>query len=134
MRTAEALMVTPFSRSKSIESRICSVVSRSGTVPVRCRKRSARVDLPWSIWAIMQKLRMWAVGDWSGMGGSAFPVGEGRSRMHGEKPIRDRLDTLTSIAEPGLPAGSGEKGVESVGLPRRRRAGARVPGDSSGHP
>ena len=27
-------------------------------VPVASRKRSARVDLPWSMWAMMQKLRM----------------------------------------------------------------------------
>ena len=54
-------MVTPFSRSKSMESRICSVVSRSGTVPVKCNNRSAKVDLPWSIWAMMQKLRIWEV-------------------------------------------------------------------------
>lgn len=58
MRTAEALMVTPFSRSKSMLSRTCSCISRSEMVPVICSRRSARVDLPWSMWAMMQKLRM----------------------------------------------------------------------------
>src|SRR3989337_1686177 len=58
MRTAEALIVTPFSRSKSIVSRTCSVISRSETVPVSCSRRSARVDFPWSMWAMMQKLTL----------------------------------------------------------------------------
>src|SRR5512133_3048410 len=61
MRTAEALIVTPFSRSRSIVSSICSDMSRSEIVPVSCSRRSASVDLPWSIWAIMQKLRIWSV-------------------------------------------------------------------------
>jgi len=30
------------------------------TVPVAWISRSARVDLPWSIWATMEKLRIWA--------------------------------------------------------------------------
>src|SRR5690606_14855589 len=33
-------------------------MSRSLTTPVTCSMRSARVDLPWSMWAMMQKLRM----------------------------------------------------------------------------
>jgi len=32
-----------------------------GNVPVSCSRRSARVDFPWSMWAMMQKLRMWDV-------------------------------------------------------------------------
>ena len=35
---------------------ICGV--RSGTMPLNCRMRSARVDLPWSMCAMMQKLRI----------------------------------------------------------------------------
>jgi GTP-binding protein LepA len=31
-------------------------------VPVRSRRRSARVDLPWSIWAMIEKLRMRSCG------------------------------------------------------------------------
>src|SRR5262245_53396449 len=52
------LMVMPRSRSMSIESRIWSRNSRSSTPPVRWIRRSASVDFPWSIWAMMQKLRM----------------------------------------------------------------------------
>src|SRR6185295_7043163 len=52
------LMVMPRSRSISIESRIWSRKSRASTPPVRWIRRSARVDFPWSIWAMMQKLRM----------------------------------------------------------------------------
>src|SRR3984885_4577670 len=51
-------MVMPRSRSISIESRIWLVISRLETVPVNWISRSARVDLPWSIWATMEKLRI----------------------------------------------------------------------------
>jgi riboflavin synthase len=60
MRTVLALMVMPRSRSISIASSICSFMSRSATVPVSWISRSARVDLPWSICATMEKLRIWA--------------------------------------------------------------------------
>ena len=33
-------------------------MSRGLTVPVSSRMRSASVDLPWSMWATMEKLRM----------------------------------------------------------------------------
>ena len=52
------LMVMPRSRSMSIESRIWSRNSRASTPPQRWISRSASVDLPWSMWAMMQKLRM----------------------------------------------------------------------------
>src|SRR5665648_182768 len=52
-------MVIPRSRSRSIRSSICSCISRSATVLVICRMRSASVDLPWSMWAMMEKLRIW---------------------------------------------------------------------------
>src|SRR5438067_8931340 len=58
MRTARALIVMPFSRSRSVESSTCSAISRALRVCVRSSKRSASVDLPWSMCAIMQKLRM----------------------------------------------------------------------------
>ncbi len=35
-------------------------MSRSATVPVSWISRSASVDLPWSICATMEKLRIWA--------------------------------------------------------------------------
>ncbi len=50
-------MVMPRSRSMSIRSRYCARMARSSTTPVSWSIRSARVDLPWSMWAMMQKLR-----------------------------------------------------------------------------
>ena len=57
-RTACALIVIPRSRSSSIESSSWSRISRSETVSVSWRTRSARVDFPWSMWAMIEKLRM----------------------------------------------------------------------------
>src|SRR4051794_38862841 len=57
-RTACALMVMPRSRSMSILSRYCARMCRESTSPVRSSIRSANVDLPWSMWAMMQKFRM----------------------------------------------------------------------------
>ena len=53
-------MVMPRSRSMSIRSRYWARISRSATTPVSCSIRSASVDLPWSIWAMMQKFRICA--------------------------------------------------------------------------
>lgn len=33
-------------------------MARSSTTPVSCSILSARVDFPWSMWAMMQKLRI----------------------------------------------------------------------------
>src|SRR6188474_1479340 len=52
-------MVMPRSRSRSIESSTCSAISRSARPPQIWMKRSASVDLPWSMWAMIEKLRMW---------------------------------------------------------------------------
>ena len=57
-RTAWLLIVMPRSRSMSIRSRYCARAARSSTTPVSWSIRSARVDLPWSMCAMMQKLRM----------------------------------------------------------------------------
>ena len=57
-RTFCALIVMPRSRSMSIRSRYCARICASSTTPVSCSIRSASVDLPWSMWAMMQKLRM----------------------------------------------------------------------------
>src|ERR1700677_1338733 len=54
-----ALMVMPRSRSRSMESSTCDCISRWLSAPVSSSKRSASVDLPWSICAMMQKLRMY---------------------------------------------------------------------------
>src|SRR4051812_39722373 len=58
MRTAWLLMVMPRSRSMSMRSRYWARALRSSTTPVSCSIRSASVDLPWSMWAMMQKLRI----------------------------------------------------------------------------
>src|SRR5579859_535536 len=57
-------MVMPRSRSISMESSTCSLpaISRSVSPPVIWIRRSAKVDLPWSIWATMEKLRMFGMG------------------------------------------------------------------------
>ena len=57
MRTAWDLMVMPRSRSMSMRSRYWARMSRGWTTPVAWSMRSARVDLPWSMCAMMQKLR-----------------------------------------------------------------------------
>src|SRR5258705_590246 len=51
-------MVMPRSRSISMESSTCSFISRCVSPPVSWISRSAKVDLPWSIWATMEKLRI----------------------------------------------------------------------------
>ena len=61
-RTFCALIVMPRSRSMSMRSRYCARMSRASTTPVSCSMRSASVDLPWSMWAMMQKFRICAGG------------------------------------------------------------------------
>src|SRR5688572_31164516 len=51
-------MVMPRSRSSSMESSTCASISRSASPPHNWMKRSASVDLPWSMWAMMEKLRI----------------------------------------------------------------------------
>src|SRR4051794_10870317 len=52
----------PRSRSRSMESSSCGRWSRGSTAPVISRMRSASVDFPWSMWAMIEKLRMLAAG------------------------------------------------------------------------
>ena len=58
MRAVFSLIVMPRSRSRSMPSRNCFIMSRSSTVPVLISSWSASVDLPWSMCAMMLKLRM----------------------------------------------------------------------------
>src|SRR5690606_15558536 len=51
-------MVMPRSRSRSMESSTWASISRSLKPPQIWMKRSARVDLPWSMWAMIEKLRI----------------------------------------------------------------------------
>ena len=48
----------PRSRSRSMSSRTWLRKSRAVMAPVLRRNWSARVLLPWSMWAMMEKLRM----------------------------------------------------------------------------
>src|SRR3712207_1441906 len=52
----------PRSRSSYIESSSCGRWSRGSTAPVSSRMRSASVDFLWSMWVMIEKLRMLAVG------------------------------------------------------------------------
>eukprot|EP00968_Pinguiococcus_pyrenoidosus_P009587 scaffold743_cov267-Pinguiococcus_pyrenoidosus.AAC.26 len=63
MRAACSLMVMPLSRSRSMLSSTCSFMSRSDTALVNSSSRSAKVDLPWSMCAMMQKFRMFSRGN-----------------------------------------------------------------------
>src|SRR5262245_7381247 len=50
----------PRSRSRSIESSTWSTAFLASIVPVKARNRSASVDLPWSMWATIEKFRILA--------------------------------------------------------------------------
>ena len=47
--------------------------------PVSSRKRSASVDLPWSMWAMIEKLRMRSMGERPSTARPGGPVAAGRS-------------------------------------------------------
>src|ERR1700723_522837 len=51
-------MVIPRSRSRSIASSTWACISRAVREPVSSSNRSESVDLPWSMWAMIAKLRM----------------------------------------------------------------------------
>src|SRR5690606_30283570 len=57
-----ALMVIPRSRSIGLLSSTCASISRSVRPPHSWMMRSASVDLPWSTWAMMEKLRICRIG------------------------------------------------------------------------
>src|SRR5439155_17726016 len=95
-RTAWLLIVMPRSRSMSIRSRYCARICRPSTTPVSCNIRSASVDWPWSMWAMMQKFRIRSgsvapgssvggtvVRSWSVVGRFARTVGPHRTRAAG---------------------------------------------------
>ena len=67
----------PRSRSRSMLSRNCALRSRSLSAPVASSSRSASVDLPWSMWAMIEKLRMRLVG-------VGMNVQVGRQRRRGQ--------------------------------------------------
>jgi len=78
IRTACDLIVIPRSRSMSIRSRYWARMSRASTTPVYCSIRSASVDFPWSMCAMMQKFRSSSGGVAAGsMRARLAPVGIG---------------------------------------------------------
>ena len=58
MRTVWALMVMPRSRSRSMASSTWACISRAVSEPVSSSSRSESVDLPWSMCAMIAKLRI----------------------------------------------------------------------------
>src|SRR5690606_24770234 len=62
----------PRSRSIGLLSSTCCSISRAVRPPHSWMMRSASVDLPWSTWAMMEKLRMFRIG--SDMEGCAMAV------------------------------------------------------------
>ena len=87
-RTARALIVMPFSRSRSIESRTWLVIWRASIVCVSSSNRSASVDLPWSMWAMIEKLRRrsWGMVTRPECSGSSGALGPSEaSGLHGTR-------------------------------------------------
>ena len=132
----------PRSRSMSIRSRYCARAARSSTTPVSCSIRSASVDLPWSMWAMMQKLRMIAGSVWPGCG--AFSLGTDVSRVMygGRRPFSHRRtpgaraprtpsptapsdDRVTAPYDPDDHPARPDRAPARVGAPAAARAGAR---------
>src|SRR5690606_1203841 len=99
-------MVMPRSRSIGLLSSTWASISRAVRPPQSWMMRSARVDLPWSTWAMMEKLRMFRI--WSGAGGVPGVLGQTRDyRMrrstlgcrlfvHGH---RDELDVAAAVEQ-----------------------------------
>src|SRR5262245_55153821 len=85
----------PRSRSRSIESSNCAFMSRLSTAPVSSSMRSASVDLPWSMCAMIAKLRMRRGA--KGVGGR---LDEQRGQAFGEEAQR-----APAVADSGLGGG-----------------------------
>ena len=126
-RTACALIVIPRSRSSSIESSICSFMSRAATVSVTSRMRSASVDFPWSMWAMIEKLRilLWSMGPWRWYSSSRF-----RTALAARGCVR-RLREPWGCRGSGRPvrhaAAGGRVAARARGGERRRPLRAEVP-------
>src|SRR5262245_33831002 len=82
-------MVIPRSGSISMESSTCSTISRSARPPVVWISRSANVDLPWSIWAMIAKLRILSMAAFMARGLALVSRGGKRGRP-GFLPARER--------------------------------------------
>src|SRR5688572_12422936 len=100
----------PRSRSRSIESSTCSAISRSASPPHIWMKRSASVDLPWSMCAMMEKLRMrcWGVKAEPCKRSAILAQLGDRARgepMHHHNLPRDEHGNVAPIAQPQLGIG-----------------------------
>src|SRR5258708_32227275 len=124
-------MVIPRSFSRSIESRTWSTAFLASMVPVRDRSRSARVDLPWSMWATMEKLRIRSVAIRLRIarpcaarrepGAVPDPLGAGAGGDH-RVGLQDRGET-----GPGLGADPGPRAPDAAAHHRARAHHAAVP-------
>src|SRR5690606_5797469 len=99
-------MVMPRSRSIGLLSSTCDSISRSVRPPQGWMMRSARVDLPWSTWAMMEKLRMFRI--WSGAGGVPGVPGQTRDYRMCRSALglhrfvdghRDELDVAAAVEQ-----------------------------------
>src|SRR5215472_16155701 len=79
-------MVMPRSRSSSIESSTCAPISRADSPPVRSIRRSASVDLPWSMCAMMEKLRIWSMQPGKNKGHVPVPFCNAAILLHSGEP------------------------------------------------
>ena len=95
-------MVIPRSRSRSIASSTWSTMSRSLIVPVRSSRRSASVDFPWSMCAMMQKFRMRAWGVATAHMVSSPEVGPGGTGRAGAAAGRRRSGSRGSTGAPDI--------------------------------
>src|SRR5688572_19546010 len=110
-------MVMPRSRSIGLESRTCASISRASRPPQSWMMRSARVDLPWSTWAMMEKFLICCM--------------RGRARLAGSWKINARLShtaRLHRLHPPEAP----RPGAPAIGQARRgtRAWSARGPGSA----
>src|SRR4029078_13462170 len=100
---AVPLMVMPRSRSRSMASSIWSCMSRAATAPVRCSRRSESVVFPWSMCAMMLKLRI--CGAFMGAGSLAAAGGRGSVGGHGVLGELGRVpeEAVPVVGVPALP-------------------------------
>src|SRR5690349_8979746 len=111
----------PRSRSSSIESSTWARIDRGSTVFVISRMRSASVDFPWSMWAMIEKLRMCA---WSAMdtrlriGGEA--CGGSERRRDRQRLVAGDRDAVAARVLDAVerPVGAGHEGRIGLALDR----------------
>src|SRR5688572_18558266 len=116
----------PRSRSSSIESSICGLWLRLSTAPVTSRMRSARVDFPWSMWAMIEKFRMFRAGAatprplWSGglhLRHRVAGIVRRRSQNVGPAVVADRVEPSLCVESATQVAGRGDHPLLAVERP-----------------